>query len=314
VGGILAVDSAMNRLLLYSPSGRARILPQPEEQLPALLTSAGDRVYLKLVGKDVVSFDAETLDDSHPHSLLKSANTPLGALSAVYQWAGLKDSILAVGLVRGKTLPGGYQTGLFRLPLDESAAKATSLVMKLDAWDYYVLGYQYVTATEGGSGYFLEIDHGTAHLFEIPPGGSARELKGAVPPEMRTVPVIDAAMNGPQDAPALFAKLAQMQMPTGIYGGPDGNIYLLGREVAKDGNDWWLFRISSAGTLLGKTLLPSNAKHLSIVVSPDTFYLIERGDVNPYGGQDIHSMVTVPANILERMTLQGTRVCASLRQ
>jgi hypothetical protein len=309
-GGVLAVDTSLNRLVLYSADGKGRIIPEPEDQLPALLATAGDRVLLKLVGKEAVSMD-RTLHDSRPHTILEKVQTPLGPLTAVYEWTGVGRSVLAVGLVLGKKLPDGFQTGLFRFSTDEGE-KDAELLRRVSAWHYYVLGYQYLTSTPDGTGYFLDMDmdHGSSHLFVIQPGGPANELKNAVPPEVNNVPTIDSTMDGPKDAPPLFARLAREKMVTGIYGGPDRNVYLLGREPAPNGvNDWWIFRVSPSGVLLGKARLPTHEKHLSVVVAPDTFYLIERGDVYPQGTQQIDTMVTVYAPILEGAPLRGIDVC-----
>jgi len=311
-GNILAVDAAMNRLILYTPDGKGTILPEPEGEYPALLTNSGDRILVKLVGKEVVSLDT-SLSSRRSHSLLESTRTPLGPLNAVYQWAGVDHQILAFGLVRAPNLPRGYQPGLFRIP---TAGRADAdLLQRVYSWDYYVLGYQYLTSINSGYGYFLNMDKGEARLFEIAPRAvSPQLLPDAVPPGFRDVPPINAKMNGPKDAPALYASLEQMRIVAGIYGGPDGSLYVLAREPAPKGaTDWWLFRIEK-GKVVGKAHLPTAAKHLSIVTAPATFYLIERGDVDSIGGQDINSLVAVPSSLLERALPQGTEICPSLRQ
>jgi hypothetical protein len=326
VGAILAVDAAMSRLLLYTPDGKGSVLPEPPGENPALLTTYGNRILLKLVGRDVVSLDAKTLKDSQPHSFLKSMKTSLGPLNAVYQWTGIDHTLLAVGLVRGEKLPRGYETGLFRLPVEGGTAER---LRPVDPWDYYVLGYPFLTSI-GTTGYFLEIDkeadHGVASLYEVPPVGASRLLRQAVPADdkaeyhadFREVPKISAEMNGPADAPALYAKLSKMKMITGIYGNAsDRQLYVLARDPSPNGlPKWWLFRVdpSKGGAIVGKALLPTTAQHLSIVVSPETFYLIERGEVNRYGGQVINSFVTVPADLLEHAPVQGAEICSRLRE
>jgi hypothetical protein len=315
VSRVLVVDSALNRLVLYGSDGKGRILT--DKLLPGLLALSGDRILLKLVGMNAQSFDAKTLEDFRPHAVLKEIKTPLGPLAAVYQWLGVDHSLLATGLVLNDKLPKGFQPGLFRFSAVEENSKTAELVKTIDAWDYYVLGYQYLTSSGGSTGYFLDMDGGSARLFEIPLGGAVRELTKAMPPEAVKVPAVNATLNGPRDAPPLFEYLARQQMATGIYGGPDGNIYLLVRVPAANGiNDWWLFRISvkGDGAVLGKAHLPSHAQHLSIVVSPETFYLFERGAVNPYGGQDIETMIAVPASVLERAPLRGINVCLATRR
>lgn len=189
------------------------------------------------------------------------------------------------------------------------------LLLRVSSADYYIVGYQYLAAL-GRTAFFLDMDHGVARLFAVPPGSAPRELKSAVPSEIREVPPIDAPMAGPADAPALFAALAHLRVATGIYGGPDGSLYLLGREPKPGGdNDWWLFRISAeTGLLLGKARLPTKAQHLSIVISSESFYLIERGTLDPGGGQAIDTMVTVPVALLEQAPPEGKDVCPASRR
>jgi len=317
-GKILAVDSIVNKVWLYDTAGKGVL--QSDKSVPSLLTTSQGRILLQLVSQDVVSLDsgildslqtkAVQLDDLPPHSILKNVRTKLGPLAVTYQLLGIDDALLATGLVVDKQLQKGYQAGLFRFPVSDGE-KTAEVVLTVDAWDYYVVGYQYLTSIVWGTAYFLDLDQGTARLFEIPPGRAARELKGAVPPEVRAVPPFSAIMNGPQDGPTVFSNLARLRLATGIYGGPDGNVYLLAREPEANGtNDWWMFRISPKGEVLGKALLPTHAQHLSVVVSPDTFYLFERGAVNRFGGQDIRTLIAVPATTLERAPPQGVEVCS----
>ena len=58
--------------------------------------------------------------------------------------------------------------------------------------------------------------------------------------------------------------------------------------------------------------LRSNAKHLTVVPSPGTWYFFERGEVEPSGRQDIHSMIAVPSKRLAAMTAAGIDLCPEL--
>jgi hypothetical protein len=313
LGKILAVDAGLNRLLLYSSTGKGTIVPEPKGELPTFVAASGDRILLELVDRQVVSLDAE-LGDRQTRTFLKDVATPLGLLSEVNQWAAVDDdSMLFFGHVRGANLPRGYQPGLFRISTTASP-HAAELLLKVYSWDYYVLGYQYL-ASLANTGYFLDLDH-EARLYEIAPGTLPRLLPDAVPSTLRSVPPIKAKMNGPSDATALFARLESLRMITGLYGNSvDGKLYLLAREPAPRGvMDWWLYRVDpKLGRVEGKAHLPTRAKHLSVIVSPEALYFIERGDVDALAAQDIHTMVRVPVSLLEHAPLEGAEVCSGLR-
>jgi len=312
-GKILAVDAAMERLVAYSPDGKGTIVPEPAGEQPVLLAASGGRILLELIGRDVVRLDGE-LGDRKASSFLKHVATPLGPLGTVNQWTAVDGSVVVFGQVVGRKVRPVWRSGLFRISTTDGSHQA-ELLLKVQSGDYYILGYRYLTSL-GRTAFFLDMDHGVAKLFAVRPGARPRELKGAVPPEIRDVPPIDASMPGPADAPALFAALARLKLAAGIYGGPVGSLYLLGREPKpRGGTDWWLFRIDAeTGALAGKALLPTRAQHLSIVTSAESFYLIERGPVNPYGGQEIDTMVAVPVTLLEQAAPEGTEVCTALRR
>jgi hypothetical protein len=308
LGKILAVDASLDRLLAYSPDGKGTIVAEPAGEKPVLLAASRGRILVELADRRVVSFDAQ-LGDRKACTFLKNVATPLGLLVWVSQWAAVDDRVVVFGQVGH-----GWRSGVFRISTMDGRHPA-ELLFRVSSADYYIVGYPYLTSL-GRTAFFLDLDHGVARLFAISPGSAPRELKGAVPPEIREVPPIDVPMAGPADAPALFATLAQLRVATGIYGGPDGSLYLLAREPMPGGdNEWWLFRISpETGLLLGKARLPTKAQHLSIVVSSESFYLIERGTLHPGGGQDIDTMVTVPVALLEQAPPEGKDLCTASRR
>ncbi len=309
VGKILAVDAGLNRVLLYAPDGKGSMVPEPKGEYPSLATYAEGRVLLRVVGGNVESLDPANLGSRQLVPRLKSVPTEKGQLKSINQWVGVGDSILAFGHVRAPELPRGVQPGLFRV----DAKGAGQLLKSVDSWDYYHVGYQYLTAI-GPTGYFLDVADSQALLYEVAPGGALRPLSDALPLDLRSMPPIDAKMSGPADAPNLFKQLEHLTMVAGIYGNSaDGKLYVLTRKpVPTGGTDWWLYRVDPKdgpqGKILGKTHLPTSANFLSVVVSPESTYLIERGSVDTLGNQAIKSMVAVPAALLQG-TLQGSEIC-----
>ena len=330
---IFAVDAGLNRILLYSPNGKATALAEPAKEYPSLVTSLGGRVLLKVVGGGVVSLDPAHLADFAERQAgpaLKSIATSEGRrLSAINQWSGVGDStILAFGHVRAENQGEQAQSGLFRIA---AGSERGELLQHVDSWGYYVVGYNYLTAI-GATGYFLDMD-GRAQLYEVAADGAKRVLRDAIPQQFGVAGPIDAAMNGPQDAPHLYSRLEQLTMVAGIYGNPgDGKLYVLARQpAAKGGTDWWLFQIDPKGgrmvagegpqgAIVGKIRLPTASNFLSLVVAPAddnhaaAVHVFERGKVDGLGSQSIKTMLTVSLAAFQNAPQQGVGPCGRLNE
>lgn len=313
--GVLAVEASRNRLLLILPeNGTMKDVPLPAGSFPSLLVQAGDKVLVKQVLGDVLSLDSSLAPESSRAFLQRAAAT--GEVRAVYQWATTGSSMLAVGLVKPGNTPANV--ALVSVPMTENGG-GSKLLMSLPSSDYYLTGYPFL-ASIGETGYFLRMEKGVgqeATIFAVSP--SARRpipLPGLVPAEFRPVPQLDATLHGPADAKQFFDHLAALKTATGLYAGPDGKLYLLAREpsVSPGQTDWWMFRVDPQhGEILGRAQLPTHAHQLTIAVSPQAFYLIERGEVDPSGlKQSIESMVTVPASLLEHAPPDGAAICSQL--
>jgi hypothetical protein len=312
---ILVVDSALNRLLLFTESGQGTVITNPEvsqaAKLPALIAATENGFVLKLVGRDVVTFGPDLRLAAQKKSLVAAAPGGQGTLGSIYQWTVAGPSIVAYGSIRSASFPDGYQLGFLRTPLPDHPG-VTEMLMPFEDGSYYVYGNQYLSSV-GSTAYFLRLDK-TATLFKAPAGARAPvPLANAVPEPFRTVPTLKVKMTGPADAPAAYEELESLKIPVGLCTGPDGFLYLLTRQPAKlaGRTDWWLHRIDPEdGRVTGKAHLPTSAKHLTVVPGPDRFFLFERGDVSPIGSQVIKSLISVDAAaVVEHATPEGTEVC-----
>ena len=189
----------MDRLVAYSPEGKGTIVPEPTGEQPDLLAASQGRILVELIGREVVSLDGG-LGDRKVSSFLKHVATPLGPLSTVNQWTAVDGSVVVFGQVLPRKARSVWRSGLFGISTTGGSHQAR-LLLRVSSADYYIVGYHYLTSV-GRTVFFLAMDHGVAKLLAVPPGGAPRELKGAVPPEIREVPPIDASMAGPADAPA----------------------------------------------------------------------------------------------------------------
>jgi hypothetical protein len=104
-------------------------------------------------------------------------------------------------------------------------------------------------------------------------------------------------MAGPRDASALFKEIEGLTIPVGLYG--QGNmLYLLTRKPDSQGaTSWSLFQIDpQKDQVIGELRLPTKANHLTVVPSPEAWFLFEKGPVESPGAQNISSLLSIPAS------------------
>lgn len=309
---ILLVDPLLNRLLLVSPSGQTTRLDNPATEraaLPALLAPLADGFLLKPVGPTLFFLD-KALNLVSESGLGRGAAGARSALGPFYQWTVAGRTIIAYDSLRAANLPGGYELGFLRLPATNPPGRP-EMLLPFPNGDFYTLSYQYLAAL-GPVAYFVAMDR-TATIYRVPPGAAPVALTDAVPEGFREVPTLHTQTHGPSDTPALYAELERATIPAGLYGGPDGFLYLLARRPVAGGTEWSIFQIDAAGNKIrGLGHLRSAAKHLTVVPSPDAWYFIERGDIEPSGRQEIGSMIAVPSARLTGLTAAGADLCPEL--
>lgn len=325
---LLVVDVTRNRLSLYGPDGGLAetlewIHTRPDARLwkyntkyenqhdfffPTEVALGGGLLWLRLVGNDnVFALDGETLGVLGQSRILSQNKI----LTSAHEWAVGSDYLFTVGDWSNARHDKWKGTGVFRLPLGGDAfirfhggevvsGRSLSVqqslpLINITSWGYYIVGYDYL-ATYGDRAYFLQMDEKSGvHLLEIDGDGAVKSLPNAVPAGYQTIEKINAKMSGPRDAPARYDQLEHMKMITGIYVAY-GSLYLVARDpVPGQPPNWWLFEVDpETGSLERRAPLPTHAAHLTVVTTPDELLLVERGKVNPYGGQDIPGFVRFP--------------------
>jgi hypothetical protein len=306
---VLTIDSSRNKLLLISSTGQVSKLENDtadRADLPALLAPTANGFLLKLVKSELLVLDSD-LNLKSEEAVRMTASAAQAAVGPFYQWTVAGNSVVAYGSIRSPRYPEGYALGFLSLLLPGTGSPETFWPFPHSR--FYSLGYQYL-ASLGKTAYFLALDK-TAMLYRMTPGSSPEALPNAVPAAFRTPPTLKTQMQGPADAPALFSELERQTMLAGLYGGPDGYLYLLARRPASPGRtDWLLYQIDPADNKIrGLGHLRSAAKHLTVVPSANAWYFIERGEVTPNGRQDIHSMIVVPSSRFAEMSLAGIDLC-----
>jgi hypothetical protein len=311
---LLVVDSSLNRLLLVSGTGQVAKLENEAARraaLPALLAPTGSGFLLKVLDPGLLELDG-SLNVVSEGKVRETATATQPGVGHFYQWTVAGNAIVAYGSIRSPHFQEGYSLGFLRLHLADLTGRP-EMLLPFPNLRFYSIGYPYL-ASLGPTTYFLAMDQ-KAILYRVSEGGKpvAVPLAG-LPAELEQVPILKSRMTGPATAPALYEELEAQTMPAGLYGGPDGFLYLLARRPDGPGRtDWSLYQIDPAGNKIrGLGHLRSNAKHLTVVPSARTWYFFERGDVEPSGRQDIHSMIAVPSTRLAAMTAAGIDLCPEL--
>jgi hypothetical protein len=303
---VLLVDPTANALLVVSKAGETATLDKPvtaRADQPALLVRTDDGFLLKLVGSTLLSLDRD-LNLQRTTVLPRLASPSQPVAGPFYQWTVAGNSIVAYSSLRSQQ---GYTLGFLRLPSADPTGRPEMLKPSPNV-DFYGLGYPYLTSL-GAVAYFLSME-GTVELYKVPPEGKPVLLPKGVPAAFQTVPTLHSQANVPGDVPALYAEIERQTMPVGLYGGPDGFLYLLTRKPTGTGStDWSMYRIDAEGVVRGVGHLKTVAKNLTVVPSATTWYFIERGDVAKNGRENIASMIEVPSSRLTELTTAGGEVC-----
>jgi hypothetical protein len=258
---------------------------------PAMIAQFGSGFLLKQVGPTGVTLDSH-LNVQRQARWRAAASATLPVAGPFYQMTVAGNSIVAYGSVRTEN---DYTLGFIRLPANDENARP-EMLLPFPANRFYALGYQYLTSL-GSSAYFITMD-GTAELYKVPAGQRPIPLPNAIPAEYRDVSAI-RTVNGPGESANLFHELEEKKLPVALVGGADGFLYLITRKPAGGGNTTWsVFRLTADGVVVGIGHLATNAKHLTVVPSPSTWYFIERGEVDGAVHQTVDSMLEVPSGRL----------------
>jgi hypothetical protein len=165
--------------------------------------------------------------------------------------------------------------------------------MPLDDSSYYLLGNSYLAA-EKGICYFLAMGKNPS-LYRISTSGDNRpERLDVLPNEYRTRPEFKTRMTGKSSAALRFAELETFSVISGLYA-QDGKLYLLARRPnGTAGTSWLLFKIDpNRRKIVGHIMLPTSADFLTVIISPDKWFMLERGRLSEEQHQEIKSLLVI---------------------
>jgi hypothetical protein len=205
-------------------------------------------------------------------NLLAGKKGKRGEIRSIFQWSPLGQNILAFGdLLRND---GTWVSAWLRIPM---AAPESFEILKTErptdpSRRLYLLGNPYVAST-GSTGYFFSA--ADFSVYEVQADGS----------RLRKIDLLE-----------------RTPVPQGIYAWGE-HVFLLLRSpvIGENGSHWSLAQMNPrVGSLTGGVLLPTHAKHLTVVPGPQFWALLEKGVLLGPGQQDVLSMTLVPPAWIER--------------
>lgn len=308
---VLVVDPSNRSLLLYGADGVAERLgdPRPDKAgafRPGRISSAGDGFLLKLTGSQVIRLDRDLRQQAALDLRQGPGGEPSG-IGSLYEWVVVGDRLVGYGSVRGASADvvrdpnptRQFQLGFLTAELGRQPARAR-LLLPLEEDDYYVLGHPYVAANDLGPFVLAMGRHPTIYRVAPEGAGEVRPLR-AMPEAYRELAELGMESTGPESSQALFVRVESLRMPVGLYGQGE-MLYLLTRrpDPAGGGTAWFLHQIDPArDQVVGSVRLPTTAHHLTVVPSPGSWFVFEKGPVKAWGEQEIGSMLVIPRAWIE---------------
>jgi hypothetical protein len=295
------------RLLSYSPSGKATILPTVAGHTDADFYPA--RIGRKRDGGFILQLANGTtlsLDDSlrfSDHQSLQQGKSGGYRIGSLYQFTVAGDAVVAYGALL--TSPESYELGFFRAPLRSAATQELSMLMPFDEGDYYLIGYQYLAAIEDEA-YFVRMSKDPA-IYHISATGQDVARLAAFPDAFRVRPDFKTRMTGPKTASAHFSELESFRVAAGLYS-QGGMLFLLTRTPdQKGGTAWWLYEIDPrSDRLLGQVRLPTSSNHITLAPSETAWYLFERGAVGENQKQETSTMLVLSSSAIDSLSLPSS--------
>ncbi len=291
---IMVVDPQKHEVILYSIKGLQVNPPFAVDGKKVKSGAKGRNEYiLKLLNSRAVVLDEGLGVADADGNFQKDKAGRTNSLGSLYDWAVANDRIFGFGAIK---ISGQYQSGFLGgniggVPL---SVDGMQLLEPFDYLDYYLLGYQYVAVNESEA-FFLKMGD-FADLYRVPLGGGKLEsIKQLIPADFSHVPKIKTQDAGPAEAKKLYEEIEGYKIPAGIYG-YGKMLYFLARSPEGKGTAWWLYQIDSAKKVVSPGLrLPTHASNLTLVPSPDFWFIFEKSGIKDDNSQDINDILAVPA-------------------
>ncbi|MFN7963899.1 MAG: hypothetical protein U0002_21725 [Thermoanaerobaculia bacterium] len=290
--------------------------------LPTRAISLGSQLLIKLIGPGAVRLD-ENFTTQVDLDIYEGRTGSYNGIGSIYQWASSGREVLFLGTVRppassvalGLNQSAKAEFGFARVtassagdPADLRFGKPTMVLEARDS-DYMVLGQPYVTVASGYFYFAAPMPGAKAPLYRLPvKGGTTNFKEVGVLNDGKPLPELQRKNWGPDDAKALFQEVSGLEMPAALVGFGDRLLVLDRKGKVPSGQvRWYLtqYGVGAGGALapIGKPWkLPTGADFLSLVATPDTLLVFEKGPANDMGKMTVLSVIRI-----EKSALLGAR-------
>lgn len=291
---LLAINANGREIIEISPNGEVRA-NNPTMQWASQI---GSPLYVDKIKSDYLLFFADAQATVfNPNRNTRFPTSDFAGHSGTLGSAMASSTDMAIAgdnLVAYTSWPERSTHGFVNATLQGTPPVLTNskLLLELKKQDYYLIGHHYLAAI-GEEMFFIAMGD-TATLYEYSKGPAPRKLN-AIPQKFTKVPELPIA-TGKSSLKPKFDKLEISTVVTGLYA--QGRfLYLLTREPNNGATQWHLHQIDPAlDRLIGSTLLPTHASHLTVVPSPNTWYFFEKSSLDNRGRQSIKSLLEIPTS------------------
>lgn len=313
---LLVIDNASRSLHVLTKHGetelRLELSPSSNAIFPVTNPRSQNQEYVELHrrkddGTQLLLWRDDSLRPKQTFDLRDDASRSGYQLGSVYTMTIAGDHLVGYGSVRRPGAPRGDFVGLgvfARRILPLESRGDVRLLIKASSEEtqtFYQYEHPLFAATLDNTVYFLffdpEVDPQPL-LYAYGPSGLAR-------PQMLagyrgTGGGISLSV-GLRDA---YQALEHYEGPIGLYS-QDSFVYVLERKPEDAGRTRWtlkqLERLPGRVEVIGEILLPTDAKHLTVVPTPDEWIVFEKGSVDDEGQQAVSTLLTIPRSWIRDM-------------
>jgi hypothetical protein len=303
-------DPKRRQLIAYDPiAGKSEPL-QFNDSSPSSLTKVQGGFLLK--EGDVFTFLDEKRQFLGKANLRATKSGSSTGLDSLYSnWVTRNSRFVGFGSAKGLSADPdqpfqlGFVTG--RITANSDQPRDVRLLEKMpepktlgarENADLYLLGFPYFAANDLGL-FYLRMLGTTASIVRLVEQGNGTVFPAPLsvfPKDFVKIPELPKLHEMKSPAAERFGEIEKSKLAVGLFG-QDKYLYVLTRENPTGASTrWMLHQIDSEKSVLrGAMILPTNASFLSIAVTPDNWYIFERGNVLGFGKQDIKTLVRIPS-------------------
>jgi len=301
---LLVADYASETIFPYSMEGRARSNLPPElrnvlgDLPPLVIARQSGQLYVEISQSRVLTLGSDyslKAEETVRTANVKGKSEDL-TLQGMFLWQPAGSDFLAFSDVEAAN--ERWSSAFVRFPARDPASFEVlhSIGLMAPSRVFYQLGLPYITSL-GSDGYLILMENPVG-IYRSRKGTKGLEPLNAFPRGFEQSSEL-STLTAKSEIVGLMAKVEQSKMPVGLYGWRDF-LYVLTREPEGQGTRWKIFKIDPRrDEVVGSTLLPTRANHLTVIPGPKRWAFIEKGPLEAWDRQRIDHLFFVPSSRLQ---------------